>query len=612
VASEWRTPEVFKGLTRRWFGRLLAHRRRSSLVLLALCAGAVLANAVWVIVERRGQPLDIDEAGYVAISLNDYLGVHAGGLAGWWHQVNGQPVQAPLAPALASLLDWATGPRVLNAYAVSLLAYGLLVLATAGMTKRWSRGGRATALLFVAASPVLLNYSRGFNFAELAAACAAGALYFGHRSRSFTHTGPALAWGACLGLTLLARTMTVAFIPGLVLAAAVPVAARRSRSGLLRLLGGLLLGAAVAATWYVDNLGGVYRYLTNAGYGAQAASYGPPRSVFSPHDWYLFLTNMVDGYLYAGVGVFLLVGWLACVAALVQRGVRSRRSGEPFRDLLERLRIWAARDPAVLSCAIVAAAGMTALMSSRNQGSAFIAPLVMPLVVVAACGTTELLRAIGVGRRRVSAAVVAGVASAVAIVSLTSLTAALTFLPVSDEVMASVPFLDNTRLVLWDSRGTLRNYEDGGDVPPTVEPDPGSQAVGRAWVAASRFVGDEIWRASSAQGRPPVAVFAFSDRMLNFNTVQLYSLLWHRAAIAVGVINPEPAGTPPAGYFGDVAPLDSIVTVVATVTSVADEAQAPVPVSVGVYYARSLHFRPFARRWLPDGQWVVLWALAQP
>src|ERR1035438_9365754 len=247
-------------------------RRGPLIALVAVCL-PVLANAAWVISQRRGQPLDIDEAGYVVISLNDYLGLHTGGIAGWWHQIVSQPVQAPLAPALASLLHSATGPRVLNAFAVSVLAYGVLVAAALGLTNQWSRLGRGTALLFVAGSPVLLKYSRGFNFAELAAACLAAALYFAHCSRCFTRTAPALAWGACLGLMLLSRTMTVGFIPGMVLAALLPVIARSSLSGLIRVVGGLLLGAGVAATWYAHNLGNVYAYLTGAGYGSQATQY---------------------------------------------------------------------------------------------------------------------------------------------------------------------------------------------------------------------------------------------------------------------------------------------------------------------------------------------------
>jgi 4-amino-4-deoxy-L-arabinose transferase-like glycosyltransferase len=274
--------------------RLLDLRRVATPEVVAACL-AVLASAVWVVLQRRGQPLDIDEAGYVSISLNDYLGMHTGGLSGWWQQIVTQSPQAPLAPALASLLHWATGPRVLNAYAVSVFAYGVLLAATLGLTSDWSRLGRRTALLFVAASPVLINYARDFSFAEVASACLAGALYFGHRSRGFSRTWPALAWGICLGLLLLARTMTVAFLPGLVLAALLPVLARRSPSGFARIVCGLALGTGVAASWYARNFDAVYSYLTSTGYGAKAAQYGPPRSVFSLHSWYSFLVGTTDG-----------------------------------------------------------------------------------------------------------------------------------------------------------------------------------------------------------------------------------------------------------------------------------------------------------------------------
>ncbi len=585
--------------------RRFAASHRGLLVALAAVFAAVLANAVWVYTQRRGQPLDIDEAGYAAISFTDYLGLRTGGLSGWWHQIVEQPVQAPLAPALASVLDWATGPRVLNTFTVSVLAYGVLLMATLGLTSEWSPLGRATAVFFVAASPVLLNLSRSFNFAELAAACLAGALYFGHASRCFTRTVPSLAWGAFLGLMLLSRTMTVAFLPGMVLAALVPVLARRSWSGLLRVFAGILLGAAVAATWYGHNFAGVYDYLTSHGYGSQAAQYGPVRSVLSPHDWYLFMLNITDGYLFAGEALFLLIGWVACAMAVVWKGIQARSLG--VRRLFGQVCTWASADPVELSSAIVAVTGLTALMSSRNQGSAFIAPLVVPLAIVAARGIMVMLRPLSL-RRPVRAGAV--LTAMIVPLAFTLISAGLTFLPLSSEATASVSvsFPIASELVLWDSRGTLRNYEDAAKVPKSVEPDLGSTANGRAWLAAWTFADDEIWQASQAGSRPPLAAFAFNNRMLNLNQIALDSLIRHQSVIRLGLINPLPAGAPTAAYLDQMSAIDPMVTVVATVTQGPDDIQPAVPVAIGYAYASSLHFDPFARYRLPDGQRLVLWA----
>lgn len=571
---------------------------------------AVVANAAWVVTQRRGQPLNIDEAGYAGIAFTDLHGLQSGGVTGWWHQVVAQPVQAPLAPALASLLAWATGPRVLDVFAVSLLAYGALLASTAGLTRGWSRVGRGTALFFVAASPVLLEYSRSFVFAELAAACLAAAMYFGLRSRCFTRTAPALAWGGCLGLMALSRTMTVAFLPGLVLAAVVPVLARRSFRGLLRVLAGLAAGAAVAATWYVHNFGGVYAYLTSYGYGAHASAYGASRSPLSPHDWYVFLQGEANSYFFAGVAAFLLAGWLATAWTVARRCRRLRPASGGIGPVLRWARIRVAAGPAVLSCSIVAVAGMVVLMSSRNQGSAFVAPLVVPLVVVASWGIAVVTGHVVARRRRVMGALL-GLAAA-AVLVLTSVSAALTFLPLPVQVAASVPLPlpGSPSFVVWNSASTLRGYEDAGDIPASAEPDPGSRATGRAWLAVSAYVDDTVRRASNAEQRPPLVVLTFNDRMVNINTVALDSLVRYGSVLSCFLVQPLPGGTQVAGYLQEAERVRSYVTVVATVTGAVDEFQPQVPAGVGPAYARSLGFTPFARRRLPDDQWLELWGPA--
>ncbi len=577
--------------------RSLPRLHSTSLMALLGASVLVLANAIWVVTQRLGQPLDIDESGSVRISLVDYRGLQNGGFVGWWHQIVGQPVQAPLAPALASILDSVTGLRIANAFFVSVLAYGVLLMATLGLTRNWTTLGRSVALFFVAFCPVLLTYSRGFDFAELAAACLASALYFGHRSRGFTRTLPSLGWGACLGLMLLSRTMTVAFLPGLLLAVLVPAAARRSWSSFLRIVGGLAVGAAVAATWYVANFGSVYSYLTSAGYGPEAALYGPARSLFSVGDWYQFLLTNANLYLYAGEASFLVVGWLACVGIVIQKCAPLHSLRVRLRSLSRQFRAWSASDPLVLACAIVAVTGMVALMSSRNGGSGFIAPLVVPLVIVASWGVMRSLQLLRAWLRPTPRAVFT---LAAVVTALTLGSAALTFLPMSVEAVASVPFPNGDHLTLWDSaQGTLRRYEDNAGVP---------FSAGRGWVAASAFADKEIWAKSAAAGHPPVAVLAFNDYMINVNTVSLDSAIHHRGQLQLAVMYPLPGYNGTAEYLNQIKWIDPIVTVVATITGGADEFQPAVPLSVGIDYVSSLHFKPFARYRLPDGEWLVLWS----
>ncbi len=588
---------------------------RSKWFLLAIVAvcGPVLANGAWVITQRHGQPLDIDEAGYVAMALQDYLGLHFGGLSGWWHEIVNQPVQAPLAPAIASLFDFVTAPNslIINALMVSVLSYGVILLVTLGLTADWPRVARVLAFFFVASSPGLIQSSRSFVFSETAAACLAAALYFAQRSRSFTRTGPALAWGVCVGLMPLTRTMTIAFVPGVVVAALAPAIARRSRSGLVRIGAGLLVAAGVAATWFVHNFTGVYRYLTGAGYGAAADQYGNTKvhwSIFSPTNWHSFLVNMTNTYIFVGGLLFLLVGWLACVVVVTRRGLRLGRSG--WSSLLAGLEGWVATSPLALACAIVAVTGILALMSTPNQGNGFIVPLIVPLMMVAVRGAMIVLeRAVHppatLPRRGVLALRVTTLTVAVVSIGLAATAAAITFEPITREVRYRAQIPGGDRLAVWDSTAVLRGYEDAGAT--AEDPNPALPAVGRAWLAASHTVDSQIWQTARSTSRVPFAVFTFIAHMINTNTIEVDSLLQHQTAIPIAAMMPSRLHRGVPYYLAQVASARSAVSVVATLSPGPDQFIPTVPAAAGLAYVRLLHFVPFARDRLPDGAILTLW-----
>jgi len=53
---------------------------------LLVLAGALLIAAVniwWIVEKRHGYPFNVDEYGYTAIGLADWLGFKNGGLHGW-------------------------------------------------------------------------------------------------------------------------------------------------------------------------------------------------------------------------------------------------------------------------------------------------------------------------------------------------------------------------------------------------------------------------------------------------------------------------------------------------------------------------------------------------
>ena len=89
----------------------------------------VAIGAVWLWRFRRGQPLDIDEAGYLAIAVNDYRGLTDGGPGGLWDAVMGPSIQAPLMTALTAPVFLVTGPGVLPGLLVPLAFGGVLLVA---------------------------------------------------------------------------------------------------------------------------------------------------------------------------------------------------------------------------------------------------------------------------------------------------------------------------------------------------------------------------------------------------------------------------------------------------------------------------------------------------
>ena len=127
--------------------------------LAALTSLFVLIGARWIWLYRRGQLLDIDEAGYFLIALLDYHALVQGGIAGWFSAVFGASVHGPLTTALASLLFFFTGPRLIVGFGLPLLAGAGCVVATYFLGESVaSRPVGLVSSVLVASCPVVLSY----------------------------------------------------------------------------------------------------------------------------------------------------------------------------------------------------------------------------------------------------------------------------------------------------------------------------------------------------------------------------------------------------------------------------------------------------------------------
>jgi 4-amino-4-deoxy-L-arabinose transferase-like glycosyltransferase len=294
--------------------------------MLVAAIGAFLAiGATWLWRIRRGQPVDIDEAGYLSIAIGDLRGWEQGGLAGWWDIVLAPSTQAPLMPATTTPVFLLAGTGVLPGLLVPLLLGGVMLLAAHGLGHEV--GGRRIAwltLAVTAAAPVVIMYSRSYNFAIASGAMAALVLWALARSRRFEHLGWSCATGVAIGLLALSRTFVIALLPALAVIALVALAAgpRRGR----RLAGAslaALLAVVVAGPWYRKNGELVWDYLTSAGYGSARAEYGGEESALSLDSW-----RSTFQYATQWNGLPLCVLWAVGLGLVVAVGLlRWRRQG---------------------------------------------------------------------------------------------------------------------------------------------------------------------------------------------------------------------------------------------------------------------------------------------
>ena len=294
-----------------------------------LLAGLVLFLAIgirWVWRFRAGQPLDIDEAGYLSFSFLDYHGLTHNGLAGYMSAIELSSVQAPLTAALAALIYCVTGPNWIFGFAVPLLAgVGAIAASYALGSVFGSRGVAGVSALLVGSCPLIINYSRSFHFALPATFVTTMALVALLRSNRFRHFGWASLFGLCLGLMPLARTMTLGFVPGLVIAALVYLAIdpEDRKRGFTTLVWSFLLAALVTGAWLFPNRNEVIGYLLNYGYGNHSAEYGPSASTLGWDAWRT-QAQVFMGNIYLLHAAVLFVGALALLYLVAQRLVIKR------------------------------------------------------------------------------------------------------------------------------------------------------------------------------------------------------------------------------------------------------------------------------------------------
>lgn len=562
------------------------HGSAPIVVLGAATALLVALHVYWLHRFRFGFITEWDESGYISIALENTDSLRGDGLLSLVSTVIEQGIQAPLVPLSAVPFNVVFGDGVDASLLVEPAFFALLVLATYGVARRlvdpwWA----VLAALSVATAPMVADYTRIFHFSVPAAALFTSALWALLRSEGLSRRSWAIGCGLLLGLMVLSRSMTIAFLPGFALAAVLPLllspADRRRRLLNFALLCGC--GGALAALWYGPNLYSVGDYLLNFGYGAESSAYGAARSPISLGYWTRELGGLVDE-IYLPLGAALAGCLVAAAASFLLRGDREKISWAG-------LRAWLAGNTGLTLVVVVE--GYVALTSSRNQGTAFALPWLPALVVLVVAAVAGI-------RERPLRLALAGILAAVSMFNLTMKSGLVS--GVASPVTADLPALGQTTVV--DGRGLVqREVADSGY--PTGGPTDQMPELQRQWLPFAGQLARWSFQHAERHGRQPDLAFGFDDPLLSNTRIALGSELELHRPLSTLFLKPFPQGDSAASYRAQLQESHSNLLVTGERGPGAPGIRLTRRrVEAG---ARSLGFKPVRRFTLPDGRELIVW-----
>jgi hypothetical protein len=567
----------------------LSGRRNDAAAAVALCllsALVVTVNLLWVRAHRRGLPFDIDEAGYLQRAIHDADVLRAGGLSGLWHVLRLPDPQAPLLPITAAVVRLATDAGPVGLIASEELFVVVLIVATFVLARQLRAGlvPPLVAAACVAGLPNVVDGGRGFAFALPAAALMTAALAAQLRAGDFGKPRRAIVWGLLLGLATLTRTVMVALLPALVVAALIRLMLSRARPrqwGSFAL--GLLAAVLVASVWYTATWRLVWDYLTSYGYGAQSVDYGERHPLLSWSRWTVRAVRVYDD-VYAPFAIAAFV----CAAAAATRLIRKRPT-------------WLGRSREVGAAffasgwgtvTFVVAADYVVLSTSRNSGSSFELPLLPAVAALLVSGAAA-------GGRVARVAALAAATGAAAF----SFAAANGLFPGPDSAEIHVGPLS---AVAYDDRGPLLFYATRY-LPANAL---GITSRLRRWQRANVALTSTLLQEAARHGKPtPVVFFAVQDPFVNTNSV---GLIAQERGITLPfglLVPPRQAGESLAAQLQDPARgVPDVVVIGPPSANLTDKAFAPPDSLATIRRAAGLvGFRKTSDVILPDGRDMELW-----
>jgi Dolichyl-phosphate-mannose-protein mannosyltransferase len=561
--------------------RLAWVRTAGALVAGIVCVTLVL-HVAWLARFRHGYVTEWDESGYMQFSLSNFDALHDQGLWTFAKTVAGRETFGPLLPLVASLAYPIVGRGVFGGLLVLPLFFAGLVGAAFALARQFvSDSWAVVAALAVAAIPAVIDYTRLFHFALPATACLTAALWALVRSDGLRRVGWAVAFGVFVALTLLARTMTLAYMPGLALAAGVQflVGTADVRARLRNLAIAAAVAGLVAGPWYIRNGRSVYDALVGSGYGEGAVPFGRHYPIASWGYWTKEL-RLDLSYMWLPLAAALL---LCFGVALSYWVARHRRLIGPSRPL-------SARSAGVLALVLVVLEGYLVLTSSRNEGTGFSLPWLPALVILGVIAAASIpARAV-----RVALAGVLVVLSLGAVASKSGWVE-----PLAKVRTVSVPGLGDVKVT--DGRGIIQTEVVGAgyDIGPPTQPLPDMH---RRWLPLARDVVGWSMRRAEQRGEPLHLTLGLDDLIFSNSRLILAAQLWFHRWQPVDYLRSFPDGDSVASYRRQLLspqPANALIT--------GDRPGAPITREKVEAAARSLGFIPVKSFTMPDGRKIRIW-----
>ncbi|SHF17884.1 Dolichyl-phosphate-mannose-protein mannosyltransferase [Kaistia soli DSM 19436] len=482
--------------------------------------------------------------------------------------------------ATASVLFLIFRPTTFFGYIVPILFGGLSVFVSYFMARRIAGEWFALlATLLIATSPYMIGYSRTFNFAMAATLCTTAALLCLVSSQQMRSRRWAIALGFCVGLMVIARTVTIAFYPAIMLAVLWCVFSRKDgvgRAFFNAVIAGIV-AVITAASWLAFTWREVFDYLTSFGYGDKAASYGP--TAF----WDSVRTTLQYSAAYFQLFQTLLI--LSGVLALIIATLVSALS-VGWRKTASDI-----RSSPIAPISIFAAASMMALMSSANKGTGFSAPLAPALIIIAVYGFRALIPVASVRKAGAAALSLASLVAAFPLVSMASpyYRNSVIELP----VVGWIPAFSSRVPIHWYLKESGLGDPDNATIV--------SKEISQQWYELGRSLYDRIKNKTKPD---KVIKDGFRTYPLNANTLTMFNLL--DAADLLPIDNAPPFPGTVADYDAWIRSSPSCVLLSADGTD--GDIRPSVDPAALEQAARNAGFSVFDSVYMPNGREIKLWS----